>query len=123
MKAKLEAILAQGLIWGFVAIIVLIPLGLLGSCVMSFFAPPSQEQIAGRMVAEAQVVVKNSLKDPDSAEFGEAHYTGKAVCGLVNAKNGFGGYSGFKRYVVTGPLVSIEGSPKFETLWKKACAE
>lgn len=121
MKAKLEAILAQGLIWGFVAVIVVIPVSLLGSCVFSMFAPPSTEQTANRMIAEAEVIIKNGLKDPDSAQFDKAHYTGKAVCGLVNAKNGYGGYSGFKRYVVVGPLGAIEGTPQFEKIWNKAC--
>lgn len=52
--------------------------------------------------------VANSLKDPDSARFGdwmlaiEGTYKGTNVlfvCGLVNGRNSFGGYVGFHRFV------------------------
>lgn len=42
--------------------------------------------------------VKQSLKDPDSAKFGEITETtgpmGKYACVTVNARNSFGGYTG-----------------------------
>lgn len=56
-----------------------------------------------KVVAAAQVAVKKSLRDPDSARFrGGAVATAdldngksnRVVCGYVNSKNGFGGYSG-----------------------------
>jgi hypothetical protein len=51
---------------------------------------------------EAQSAVRQSLRDPESAQFrgaGFAYPDQGMVCGSVNAKNGFGGYSGFQKYV------------------------
>lgn len=50
-------------------------------------------------IKEAIVLaVKSSLKDPDSAKITLTEpfplFDGKIVCGTVNAKNGFGGYTG-----------------------------
>lgn len=69
---------------------------------------PSSE---AKMLAEKAVTAQ--LKDPDSAKFGDAFVVvtpakespgleDVAVCGLVNAKNGFGGYTGDQRYVAYG---------------------
>ncbi|HEX8382452.1 MAG TPA: hypothetical protein VF592_03655 [Sphingomonas sp.] len=49
----------------------------------------------------AEKAVKDLLRDPNSAEFGKHLYdvsTG-TVCGEVNAKNGFGGYTGRKLFI------------------------
>ena len=49
-------------------------------------------------VAMAKTVVSRDLKDPASAQWGEIKATkfheGYVACGTVNAKNGFGGYTG-----------------------------
>jgi hypothetical protein len=52
-------------------------------------ATPKEEQA----VLEA---LKDRLKDPDSAKISNVKISadGKTVCGLVNAKNSFGGYTG-----------------------------
>lgn len=44
----------------------------------------------------AEDAVRDSLKDPDSARFGEFYYnsTTKKGCLTVNAKNSMGGYTG-----------------------------
>jgi len=49
-------------------------------------------------------VVRHSLKDPDSAKF-ESSYKPSGendghLCGKVNAKNSYGGYTGYKNYYV-----------------------
>ena len=49
-------------------------------------------------------VVKDTLKDPESAQF-ESFYKASGekdgyVCGYVNAKNSYGGYTGKKPYYV-----------------------
>lgn len=58
----------------------------------------SQEQ-----VKEVHEGVRKALKDPGSAQFGEmsAVIDGGmiTVCGFVNAKNSFGGFTGQKRYI------------------------
>jgi hypothetical protein len=63
--------------------------------------------------ASAQIEVRKNLKDPESARFaGVRVHRSKAgiaaVCGSVNAKNGFGGYGGDKDFVVLGSIVLIE---------------
>ncbi|MGX1786143.1 hypothetical protein ACWIGM_05360 [Bosea sp. NPDC055332] len=50
-------------------------------------------------VASVQKGVKGQLKDPESARFGAVYAAENAkgtisVCGYVNAKNSFGGYTG-----------------------------
>ena len=73
----------------------LLVLGLVG-CVKPV-EPPFQ--LSPDDLAVVQSAVRNSLKDPDSARFGAiaaAHDSqGRVqVCGWVNAKNSFGGYTG-----------------------------
>lgn len=49
----------------------------------------------------AVILIKNSLKDPDSAKFKDVKIgENNGVVGLVNAKNSFGGYNGFKPFIV-----------------------
>lgn len=56
-------------------------------------------------VADAQRAVRAELKDPDSAKFRgvklEKGDDGKpyAYCGWVNAKNGYGGYTGENYFI------------------------
>lgn len=49
-------------------------------------------------VLAAQEAVKLKLKDPASAQFRNVKSKGYSVCGEVNAKNGFGGYTGYTRF-------------------------
>lgn len=50
-------------------------------------------------------VIKNSLKDPDSAKF--ADWSGydlsngdRVICGKLNAKNSFGAYNGYEPFYI-----------------------
>lgn len=55
-------------------------------------------------------IVRSSLKDPASAQF-EGVQKGKkagSVCGAVNAKNSYGGYVGFRRFVVFEGVAYVE---------------
>lgn len=56
-----------------------------------------------KTIAAAKAVVKQSLKDPDSAKFQNVRVVdyndGKVVCGEVNAKNSYGGYVGYASFV------------------------
>lgn len=58
----------------------------------------------------AMLRVKGELKDPDSAKFKDVVVSQGAVCGLVNAKNAFGGYTGFGGFVVDAKTVALESS-------------
>lgn len=78
--------------------------------------------------------IRNRLKDPESAEFRNVkkfsylHYM-DSLCGEVNARNGFGGYVGFVRFIAfSDNTVSMEdpelrqyAHPAFETLWTSNC--
>ena len=72
-------------------------------------------------IAKAQSMVEALLKDPSSAQFKDQIYN----CGLVNAKNGFGAYMGYKRYIVVADQVFLEGvngdSESITKLWSEAC--
>jgi hypothetical protein len=55
------------------------------------------------VITRAQASVSENLRDPDSAQFSDmvALKNGRdtIVCGFVNAKNGYGGYTGRKRFI------------------------
>lgn len=72
---------------------------------------------------DAEAAVKASLKDASSAKFsgGKVASSG-AVCGLVNAKNSFGGYAGEARYIsIAGNSYVDDGGEDFSPLWAKLC--
>jgi hypothetical protein len=86
-------------------------------------------------IAEFQVAAKTAitsiLKDPDSARYqdvlahalpGTSGGNAYVFCGLVNSKNGFGGYTGFKRFVACPGVAVTEEADGFEPVWKKFCS-
>ncbi|KTE19780.1 hypothetical protein ATE67_14210 [Sphingopyxis sp. H050] len=84
-------------------------------------------------IAASQISIKGRLKDPDSAEFRNVHfYSGgktAVACGEVNAKNSFGGYSGYERFVAAGPteLAFLESDlssrSEMDKVWKELCVK
>ena len=68
------------------------------------------------------------LRDPDAAKFGTVYVfpdeDGEHACGGVNAKNGFGGYDGMKRFMA-GPSSAVldDGSQSFQSLWSSKCLD
>jgi hypothetical protein len=83
-----------------------------------------------------ELAVKRVLRDPDSAQFGEMHFyndrklDGKQVtfaCGSVNAKNGFGGYTGSEAFVFVNDTLTVAieneyNNSMFVKLWNALCA-
>lgn len=69
---------------------------------VKFFLTNHTEEEA---LEKAREAVAESLKDPSSAQFRNvrlANYMGgKVICGEVNAKNSYGGYVGFTRFVAS----------------------
>ena len=61
-------------------------------------------------IEEAKAAVVSVLKDPGSAQFQNVFITtprqGMAVCGEINAKNSYGGYTGFQ-YFITGGIRGV----------------
>ena len=77
-------------------------------------------------IVAAERAVRGELKDPDAAQFRDvrANYTeefGVVACGRVNAKNEFGGYTGFRRFVSGGKSVILEGRDNVADAWVGAC--
>lgn len=77
-------------------------------------------------IVAAERAVRAELKDPDAAQFRDVHanYTeefGVVACGRVNAKNEFGGYTGFRRFVSSGRSVILEGRDNVADAWVGAC--
>lgn len=63
-------------------------------------------KIAGQAaLARARQHVTSRLKDPSSAQFQDVTYdaSSRVACGQVNAKNSFGGYTGFQQFWVQMP--------------------
>lgn len=84
-------------------------------------------------IVGSQDAVCERLKDADSAKFRNVQfYSGSGspiVCGEVNARNGFGGFSGFERFIAKGPrmpavLASDMASPReMSKAWAKLCVK
>ena len=75
--------------------------------------------------------VKEKLRDPDSAKFKNVFFhRGRgnipATCGYVNARNSFGGYTGFERFVSAGAperTVLESEMADFWNIWSWMCEE
>lgn len=89
-------------------------------------AQKAESERRGTALFKAEYEVRSKLKDADSAKFGASFFREPYfVCGFVNAKNSFGGYTGEKGYIVdyTSRTVLIEGSSNgFSAKWKKNCS-
>lgn len=78
-----------------------------------------------RLIAWAMVEVRGKLRDPSSADFGKVFVSEKSgeetVCGGINAKNSFGGYTGMQPFVIA----VAPGRIWIDDLeaWGKHCAE
>ena len=81
-------------------------------------------------IVKAKRVIKESAKDPNSVTFKNVIYNyteagGGVACGNFNAKNSFGAYAGFTRFISNGKTTFIEGNkdvdPPFPELWAMLC--
>jgi hypothetical protein len=87
----------------------------------------SGKQLAWNEVG--QNALKNKLKDPESATFRNVEfYSGGSVpvtCGEVNARNSFGGYSGFERFIAAGSQLQVLESEmaagEMSKVWAQLC--
>lgn len=60
---------------------------------------------------KVQNIVRDNLKDGDSAKFQNQIN----LCGEVNAKNSFGAYTGYQRYIVTTDKIYFENEFNSDT--------
>jgi hypothetical protein len=81
-------------------------------------------------ISAGKDAIRNQLKDPESATFRNVHfYSGggtPVVCGEINARNGFGGFTGYERFVSAGTVISatesqVEGG--LGLVWDKFCVK
>lgn len=89
---------------------------------------PTQQQL---WISATQRAVKSQMRDSGSVKFRNTTfhaYQGRVpvVCGEVNAKNGFGGHSGFQRFIASGetfgPFLEEMMSPgEFAKSWNQFC--
>jgi len=104
--------------------------------VADFFRSPSSsgsKEIGEVSHADAiwigKKAVKSLLKDPDSAEFRGIEYmrfkSGGFICGEVNSKNSFGGFSGWQHFISAGTqIVYLEEQVSgFRGIWKDYCKD
>lgn len=107
--------------WGVLIVIAILVLISLIVAMCSFSEKSNNDkQKEAFTILNSQEAVKTKLKDAQSAEFKNM----KGMCGEVNAKNGFGAYTGFKRYVASGEIVVIEGQidqSEFNKVWHEIC--
>jgi len=90
-------------------------------------AARAERQKWDNAVWRAKEAVTAALKDPDSAQFGEVVAVSNdgtpVVCGSVNAKNSFGGFTGEQSFVYVAGMVAFEGDKEFNKLWNTVCAD
>lgn len=78
------------------------------------------EKLRDKMEKQAVEAVKEHLKDADSAKFRNQY----GMCGEVNAKNSFGAYTGYKKFMAIPGTVVMEdddSSGMFQSEWEKNC--
>lgn len=82
-------------------------------------------------IAHTEEVVRSRMRDPAAVRFRRSRvvvFQGQApmVCGEVNARNGFGGATGFRRFIAAGetfgPVLEEMMAPgEFEKTWTLIC--
>lgn len=88
----------------------------------------SNGRTAGDMEVDARVAVRDKLRDPDSAQFGtivvrDKPEFGVVVCGMVNTKNGFGGYSGEQPFIfANGSAEVLAADAVSVALFERLCS-
>lgn len=80
---------------------------------------------------KSKETVKNRLKDSSSAKFRNVFFcqgqdNKPMVCGEVNAKNSFGAYSGYERFIAAGDVMAVLESDfssyaEFADSWDRFC--
>lgn len=67
----------------------------------------------GQLIHDAKIATASQFRDPDSVQFRHVRVVndvvGKQVCGELNAKNGFGAYVGFVKFVYSPPFKGGSG--------------
>lgn len=79
-------------------------------------------------VTAVKAAISRALKDPESARWGDVFVSRKGgepvVCGHVNARNSFGGYTGAQPFIADDAAISGPAEPTaaFARRWNEICA-
>lgn len=93
------------------------------------FADVGKQQL---WIVKSHDAIKARLRDPGSADFRNSRFysggSAPVVCGEVNSKNGFGGYSGFQRFIAAGDVSDLAflasdfaAGDSIDNVWKQLC--
>jgi len=106
-------------------LLILVFLGLWGYDVYKVSSTESQRLDAIEQAKQKGMeLVRSALKDPVSAQFEDVRAADGegVVCGLVNAKNSYGGYTGFKIFLShKGQVFIDDGSPSINLMLRSEC--
>lgn len=106
-----------------------------GACEFRGRTPEEQAIVDARrqadeLIGEAEWRIEQAARNPDSVEFmdsrvGSGSYSGmKVVCGSFNGENGFGGMTGFRRYIMLdGKVPLVDGPGATGEVFNQAWAE
>ena len=105
----------------------LIPIGLAIFLIAQCSSSDSTASDDAGHIIVAKESVSALLRDPDSAEYQNVRVSRASgmpvVCGEVNATNGFGGKSGYQRFISAGPTVleTQMDAAEFSKSWSSLC--
>lgn len=92
------------------------------------YAPSKTKKIGEVSIRKVKAAIEQSLKDPDSVKYRKiviASNDGSLICGEFNAKNGMGGYAGYRRFMNfdgdTPGYTADDGSQSFKASWGENC--
>lgn len=87
-----------------ILILIAISIALIGT-----LPKPDRERLSDvAREVDARMAVQQLARDPGSVQFRNMRVTGTVVCGWFNARNGFGGMSGFQPFVHVAGRVLID---------------
>ncbi|MEM9086341.1 MAG: hypothetical protein AAGB23_10500 [Pseudomonadota bacterium] len=127
---KRTAVMAFGVVWGVII------LGTVAGQVKPVESRPQEEpekpplptdEVTWKLIAED--LVKERLRDPDSAEFSDLKVyqpnpdQAATICGYVNSRNGFGGMTGRQRFIAGGTVLVEEQvtAKQMQIAWNEVC--
>lgn len=109
--------------WVLLATTMAIIMALLGGCGQK---AAHQQREAAAVISMGEKYVREKIREPHAAQFRNQFIgRGGAPCGEVNAKDAFGGYIGYQRYISVArelTMLAQDVAPEeFEESWRELC--
>ena len=90
---------------------------------------PSSGVSDGDFIVKSQTLVLGKLRDTSGVKWRNLYVSrssgARVLCGEINSKNGFGGYSGFQQFV-SGGITFFESevdSAEWQKVWIELCSD